>query len=583
MGYLEKFTEWLEHPQLNFELRKELEEINNNSNEIEDRFYKDLEFGTGGLRGVIGVGTYRMNIYTVRKATQGLANFIKSTDVGNHKVVIAYDSRYKSQDFAQAAALVLAENGIKTYVFNKLTPTPLLSFAVRELQADAGIVITASHNPKEYNGYKVYGSDGGQITDKIANAITAEINKIDDELRVEFMDKVEAEEKGLLNWLDDEVLNSYLEKTKDLVLRPDIINKVSDEFKIVYTPLHGTGNIPVTRLLKEVGFKNVVVVPEQAEPDPDFSTVKYPNPEEHAAFILAINLADGINADIVMGTDPDADRMGVAVKDKAGEYIILTGNQLGALMIDYILKMRKYKNTIPANGVIVKTIVTSGLGVRIAEKYGVGYIDVLTGFKYIGEKIKEFHQNRSHTFLFGYEESYGFLIGDYVRDKDAIQACLIAAEIAAYYKLQGISLLDRLNQLFEEFGFYREDLISITLEGIEGQEKINRVLEDMRKESPREIAGKKVVVASDYLNEITINPVTGETKPTGLPRANVLHYTLEDGAWFCIRPSGTEPKLKIYFSVVGESMAEAEEKLTRLKMRLRLRLRKILMRDIVSP
>lgn len=574
MGYLEKFTEWFEYPQLDFELKKELEEINNNSNEIEDRFYKDLEFGTGGLRGVIGVGTYRMNIYTVRKATQGLANFIKSTDVGNHKVVIAYDSRYKSQDFAQAAALVLAENGIKTYVFNKLTPTPLLSFAVRELQADAGIVITASHNPKEYNGYKVYGSDGGQITDKIANAITAEINKIDDELRVEFMDKVEAEEKGLLNWLDDEVLNSYLEKTKDLVLRPDIINKVSDEFKIVYTPLHGTGNIPVTRLLKEVGFKNVVVVPEQAEPDPDFSTVKYPNPEEHAAFILAINLADGINADIVMGTDPDADRMGVAVKDKAGEYIILTGNQLGALMIDYILKMRKYKNTIPANGVIVKTIVTSGLGVRIAEKYGVGYIDVLTGFKYIGEKIKEFHQNRSHTFLFGYEESYGFLIGDYVRDKDAIQACLIAAEIAAYYKLQGISLLDRLNQLFEEFGFYREDLISITLEGIEGQEKINRVLEDMRKESPREIAGKKVVVASDYLNEITINPVTGETKPTGLPRANVLHYTLEDGAWFCIRPSGTEPKLKIYFSVVGESMAEAEEKLTRLKNEVKAKVEK---------
>jgi phosphoglucomutase len=574
VGYLEKFTEWFEYPQLDFELKKELEEINNNSNEIEDRFYKDLEFGTGGLRGVIGVGTYRMNIYTVRKATQGLANFIKSTDVGNHKVVIAYDSRYKSQDFAQAAALVLAENGIKTYVFNKLTPTPLLSFAVRELQADAGIVITASHNPKEYNGYKVYGSDGGQITDKIANAITAEINKIDDELRVEFMDKVEAEEKGLLNWLDDEVLNSYLEKTKDLVLRPDIINKVSDEFKIVYTPLHGTGNIPVTRLLKEVGFKNVVVVPEQAEPDPDFSTVKYPNPEEHAAFILAINLADGINADIVMGTDPDADRMGVAVKDKAGEYIILTGNQLGALMIDYILKMRKYKNTIPANGVIVKTIVTSGLGVRIAEKYGVGYIDVLTGFKYIGEKIKEFHQNRSHTFLFGYEESYGFLIGDYVRDKDAIQACLIAAEIAAYYKLQGISLLDRLNQLFEEFGFYREDLISITLEGIEGQEKINRVLEDMRKESPREIAGKKVVVASDYLNEITINPVTGETKPTGLPRANVLHYTLEDGAWFCIRPSGTEPKLKIYFSVVGESMAEAEEKLTRLKNEVKAKVEK---------
>lgn len=565
MGYLEKFTEWFEYPQLDFELKKELEEINNNSNEIEDRFYKDLEFGTGGLRGVIGVGTYRMNIYTVRKATQGLANFIKSTNVGNHKVVIAYDSRYKSQEFAQAAALVLAKNGIKTYVFNKLTPTPLLSFAVRELQASAGIVITASHNPKEYNGYKVYGSDGGQITDKIANAITAEIDKVDDELRVEFMDKVEAEEKGLLNWLDDEVLNSYLEKTKDLVLRPDIINKVSDEFKIVYTPLHGTGNIPVSRLLKEVGFKNVVVVPEQAEPDPGFSTVKYPNPEEHAAFKLAINLADEINADIVMGTDPDADRMGVAVKDKAGEYIILTGNQLGALMIDYILQMRKYKDTIPANGVIIKTIVTSGLGVRIAEKYGVGYIDVLTGFKYIGEKIKEFQQNNSHKFLFGYEESYGFLIGDYVRDKDAIQACLIAAEMAAYYKLQDISLLERLNQLFEEFGYYREDLISITLKGIEGQERIKRILEEMREESPKSIAGKKVTVISDYLKETTLYPATGKIRPTGLPKANVLHYTLEDGSWFCVRPSGTEPKLKIYFSVVGRSLAEGEEKLARLK------------------
>ncbi|NLT94596.1 MAG: phospho-sugar mutase [Clostridia bacterium] len=565
MGYLEKFIEWFEYPQLDLELKKELKEIVENRAQIEDRFYKDLEFGTGGLRGVIGAGTNRMNIYTVRKATQGLANFIKKAGLGNNQVVIAYDSRYKSAEFALASALVLAKNGIKAYVFKNLTPTPLLSFAVRELQAIAGIVITASHNPKEYNGFKVYWSDGGQITDKIANAITAEINQINNELAVEFMEKYEAEEKGLLNWLDEEVLNSYLEKTKNIVLRYDVIHEASKDLKIVYTPLHGTGNTPVTRLLKEVGFSNVIVVPEQAEPDPDFSTVKYPNPEEHAAFQLAINLADEIKADIVMGTDPDADRMGVAVKDKNGEYIILTGNQLGALMIDYILKMRKDKNTIPPNGVIVKTIVTSEMGVMIAKEYGVGYIDVLTGFKYIGEKIKEFHHDKSHTFLFGYEESYGFLIGDHVRDKDAIQACLVVAEMAAYYKLQGINLLDRLNQLFKEFGYFQEDLLSITLKGIEGQEKIKRALDDWREVIPKNIGGKKVVSARDYLNETNMNPLTGKIKPTGLPRANVLHYTLEDRSWFCIRPSGTEPKLKIYFGVVGESKSNAEEKLARIK------------------
>jgi len=565
VSHLESFRKWADNPQLDPELKRELKDILDDQNQIEDRFYKDLEFGTGGLRGIIGAGTNRMNIYTVRKATQGLANFIKSKNDNNNKVVIAYDSRHKSREFAEQAALVLAKNNIKVYVFNEITPTPILSYAVRELEAVAGIVITASHNPKEYNGYKVYWSDGGQITDNKAKVITGEINKIEDELLVEILEKEEAERKGLLNRLDDGIFNSYIEKTKGLVLRQDIINQAAQDLKVVYTPLHGTGNIPVARVLKEVGFNNLVVVPEQAEPDPDFSTVKYPNPEEHAAFQLAIKLADEINADIILGTDPDADRVGVAVKDDAGKYVIITGNQLGALMIDYILQMRKYNNAIPENGVVVKTIVTSGMGVKIAQKYGVGYIDVLTGFKYIGEKIKEFHEEKSHTFLFGYEESYGYLIGDYVRDKDAVQACLVVAEMAAYYKLQGISLLERLNQLFEELGFYREDLVSFNLEGIEGQERIKRILDTLRKESPKNIGNKMVTVISDYLNELELNLITGEKKSTTLPKANVLHYTLEDGSWFCIRPSGTEPKLKIYFSVVGESRDEAGGKLRNLK------------------
>jgi len=564
MDYLKSYKKWVDYQELDSGLKKDLEEIVDNPALIEDRFYKDLEFGTGGLRGIIGAGTNRMNNYTVRKATQGLANYIKGTSEGS-RVVIAYDSRYKSREFAEQAALVLAKNDIEAYVFNELTPTPILSYAVRELQAVAGIVITASHNPKEYNGYKVYWSDGGQITDDIANAITREVNNIADELLVGSLEKELAEGKGLLNWINDGILDSYVAKTKELVLREDIIKEEADELKIVYTALHGTGNIPVTRVLKEVGFNNVIVVPEQCMPDSEFSTVKCPNPEEHAAFELAINLADEINADIVMGTDPDADRVGVAVRDSEGMYLMLTGNQLGALMIDYILQMRKYNNSIPANGVVVKTIVTSSMGVDIAQRYGVGYIDVLTGFKYIGEKIKEFEENNSYTFLFGYEESYGYLIGDYVRDKDAVQACLVVAEMAAYYKALGISLLDRLNQLFEELGYYQEDLVSFNLEGIAGQERIKRILTTLQVESPKAIASKKVTIISDYQNKSMLNLLSGELKPTNLPKANVLHFTLEDGSWFCIRPSGTEPKLKIYFNVVGESKDEADQKLSNLK------------------
>ncbi len=552
MDFVEKYRKWLGYDLLAGELKEELEGIRNNPEEIKKCFYKDLEFGTAGLRGIIGAGTNRMNIYTVRKATQGLANYLNKSGSEN-RVVIAYDSRHKSREFALEAALVLAKNKIKVYVFREITPTPILSFAIGYLRATAGIVITASHNPKEYNGYKVYNRHGGQITDGMAKAITEEINLVEDELRVSVLTQKEAEEKGLLIWVGEEVLSAYLEKTKGLVLRPDIIEGISTELQIVYTPLHGTGYIPVKRLLRDVGFKNVHIVPEQAEPDPDFSTVKYPNPEEHEAFTLALDLAQKVRADIVLGTDPDADRLGVAVRDEKGEYVILTGNQIGALMIDYILEMRKFNGSLPANGIVVKTIVTSRLGVEIAKKYGVGYLDVLTGFKYIGEKIKEYYEDGSYTFLFGYEESCGFLIGDYVRDKDAVQACLIAAEMAAYYKTRKMSLLDRLQQLFEEYGYYREEVVSFTLQGIEGQERIGRIMDFLRENAPEVVGGINIAVVKDYL------------KPTGLPKANVLHYTLEDGSWFCVRPSGTEPKLKIYFSVVGDSARDAEARLVRLR------------------
>jgi phosphoglucomutase len=565
MGYRETSAKWLNHDGLALELKKELELVKDNEEEIRDRFYKSLEFGTGGLRGVIGAGTNRMNVYVVRKATQGLANYLKSHGDVNNGVVIAYDSRHKSREFAKEAALVLAKNQIKAHVFKEITPTPILSFAVRELGAIAGIVITASHNPKEYNGYKVYGSDGGQITDNLANAITEEINKVKDELAVNVMDEEAAVQTGYLNWLDEEVLNSYIEKTKELILRADVIDETADNFSIVYTPLHGTGYIPVTRVLKEAGFKNVTVVPEQALPDPDFSTVKYPNPEEHKAFDLALQLAQKVDADIVMGTDPDADRVGVVVKDDKGKYIVLTGNQLGALLIDYILQMRHYRQNIPDNAVVVKTIVTSSMGVNIAKRYGVGYIDVLTGFKYIGEKIEEFHKDQSHTFLFGYEESYGYLIGDYVRDKDAVQACLVTAEMAAYYKTKGMTLYDRLQQLFKENGYYKEDLVSFNLAGIEGQERIKRILTTFRDKGIVTIKNEKVVIIRDYLTGMETNLLSSKTKSLDLPQSNVIHYTLEDGSWFCIRPSGTEPKLKIYFSVKGHSASEAEVKLAQLK------------------
>ena len=570
MTFMEKFMTWYNYSQLDQELRQELEEIKDSPAEIEERFYKDLEFGTGGLRGIIGAGTNRMNIYTVSKASQGLANFINKAETENQekKVVIAYDSRHKSKEFALRAALVLANNNVKAYVFEEIAPTPLLSYAVCQLKATAGIVVTASHNPKEYNGYKVYWSHGGQVTDQFANAIISEVTAIENDLEIPAMDLNIALEKGLLEWLDDSILNSYIAKTKSLVINKDLVFKEGHGLNIIYTPLHGTGSIPVARLLMESGFTNLQVVTEQKVPDPDFKTVTYPNPEEKAAFGLALDLALKTKADLIMGTDPDADRIGVLVKDEKNDYALLSGNQLGALLLDYILKMKKAYNSLPNNSIVIKTIVTSTMGVDIAARYGVGYIDVLTGFKYIGEKIAQFQENNEHTFLFGYEESYGFLASDFVRDKDGVQIALITAEMALYYKSQGLTLTDRLEELFEEYGYYQEDLINLNLSGIEGQKRIINIIEHFRKEPPKSLNNLDITLVRDYLSSEEFNLVSGKTATINLPKSNVLHYTLEDNSWLCVRPSGTEPKLKFYVGTKGSSKKEAQGNIATIKKEL---------------
>jgi phosphoglucomutase len=563
-NYKEQYLKWLEHETLDQEIKEELEAIKGNDKEIQERFYKNLEFGTAGLRGIMGAGPNRMNIYTIRRATQGLANYINRV-ASPKTVVIAYDTRRKSREFALQAALVLANNHIKAYLFKEVMATPLLSFAICHLKTTAGIMITASHNSGEYNGYKVYWAHGGQIIDDMAADITREIIEVEDELNITVQEREKAEKMGLLVWLDDEIYHTYLEQTKQLILRQEVIKKAADGLKIVYTPLHGTGYVPVCQLLETTGFKQVFVVPEQARPDPDFSTVNYPNPEELSAFTLAVKKAREVNADLIMGTDPDADRVGVLSKNNTGQYELLTGNQLGALLIDYILETRQLFNKLPADGIIIKTIVTSSMGVDIARRFNIGYLDVLTGFKYIGEKIAQFSENKSHTFLFGYEESYGFLIGDYVRDKDAIQTCLLVAEMAAYYKTRGLTLFERLQQLFQELGYYREALVNLNLTGIEGQEKINRIIETFRNNPPAHVSGLEITIVRDYLQ--CTEKVKGlcEIKTISLPRSNVLHYTLEDGSWFCIRPSGTEPKLKIYFGVKDKGAQGAQTKLETIK------------------
>nr|WP_330390066.1 phospho-sugar mutase [Tepidibacter formicigenes] len=550
------YEEWINNSYFDTETKNELLSIKDNEKEIEDRFYKNLEFGTGGLRGVIGAGTNRINKYTVRRATFGLANYIikKYKDEGKQKgVVIAHDSRYKSREFCIETAKTLAACGIKTYIFDDLRPTPQLSFAVRYLNAVAGVVITASHNPPEYNGYKVYWEDGGQIVPSLAKEIIEEVNKIDDYSQIPTIDEKEAMDKGFINLLNEEVDTAFIEEVKKQSFRKDIIEKVSDTFKIVFTPLHGTGNKPIRRVFDEIGFKNVLVVKEQENPDSNFSTVSYPNPEEKEALSLGIELAKSENAHIVLGTDPDCDRVGVAVKNNEGEYICLTGNQVGSLLVNYILENLNRENKLPSNGVVIKTIVTSELGAEIAKHYDINTIDTLTGFKFIGEKIKEFEQNKENTFVFGYEESYGYLCGTHARDKDGLVSALLICEMAAYYYSKGMSLYEALIELYEKYGYYKEDLKSITLKGKEGTEKINSIIKYFRENSPSAIAGINIKELKDYKKGVD-----------NLPKSNVLKFILEDDSWIAVRPSGTEPKIKFYFGCVGRSNKDVDEKLNSL-------------------
>lgn len=554
------YKQWLQDPGIDPATKEELKAIEGQDKEIEDRFYKDLEFGTGGLRGVIGAGTNRMNKYTVGRATQGLAQDLLQASSGHPSVVIAYDSRNQSPEFALEAALVLAGNGIKAYVFESLRTTPELSFAVRHLQASAGIVITASHNPPEYNGYKVYGPDGGQIVKEQADRIIGQIQSLEFNM-IRKLSKEEAESQGLLQWIGQAVDDAYVKAVLAVRPRPEVGMQQGNKVNIVYTPLHGSGNITVRRVLREAGFKNVHVVPEQEKPDSQFSTVQSPNPEEKEAFSLAIELGKQVEADVIIGTDPDCDRMGAVVKDATGQYVVLSGNQSGAIMVHYLLSSLQEGKGIPTDGVVIKTIVTSEMGAEIARHYGVEVMNTLTGFKYIGEKMTEFERSGHHSFLFGYEESYGYLAGTYARDKDAVVASMLICEAAAYYKSQGKTLYDVLQELYRQFGYYREALESRTLKGKDGLAKIRQIMEEWRSHSPSNVCGKKITTMLDYTQGID-----------SLPKENVLKYLLEDGSWFCLRPSGTEPKIKVYFAVKANSAEESERLLAELRQEVMTRI-----------
>ena len=562
MDYMKVYEQWCTDPYFDDETKKELLAIKDDKAEIEDRFYRQLEFGTGGLRGVIGAGTNRMNIYTVRQATQGLANYIISQNGQSKGVAIAYDSRIMSKEFADEAALCLNANGIKAYVFPSLRPTPELSFSVRELHCISGIVITASHNPREYNGYKVYWEDGAQITPPHDKNILAEVAKVTEFSAVKTMDKDEAVKAGLYNVIGEDIDDKYMEQLKKQSIHPDIIKKMAKDIKIVYTPLHGTGNLPVRRVLKELGFEKVIVVPEQEKPDGNVPTVSYPNPESPAAWELALALAKKEDADIVLATDPDADRLGVYCKDtKTGEYVSFTGNMSGMLIAEYILRERKATGTMPENPALVETIVTTDMAKVIAADYGVKLIEVLTGFKYIGEQIRLFEKNHTYNYVFGLEESYGCLAGTYARDKDACVAVMMLCEVASYYKSQGKTLWDAMVDMYEKYGYFKEGLETLTLKGIDGAEQIQNIMTDMRNNPPKELGGYKVVAVRDYKEDTRKDLATGEVTKTGLPTSNVLYYELTDNAWCCVRPSGTEPKIKFYFGVKGTSLADAEKKL----------------------
>ena len=561
MDYKEVYEQWLSNPYFDDATKEELKNIAEDDNEIKERFYMDLEFGTAGLRGIIGAGTNRMNIYVVRRATQGLANYIAKVDKKSQGVAIAYDSRHMSPEFAEEAALCLAANGIKAYIFESLRPTPELSFAVRHLGCAAGINVTASHNPPEYNGYKVYWEDGAQITPPHDSGIMGEVKSISDWNTVKTMDKAEAEKAGLFQVIGKEVDDAYMVELKKQVLHMDAIEAEGKNLKIVYTPLHGTGNIPARRILKELGFENVYVVKEQELPDGDFPTVSYPNPEAAEAFELGLKLAKEVDADLVLATDPDADRLGVRVKDKNGEYHDLTGNMSGCLLANYEISQKKAINgSLPEDGALIKTIVTTNLADAIAKGYGVKLIEVLTGFKFIGQQILGFEQSGKGSYLFGFEESYGCLIGTYARDKDAIVATMALCEAAAYYKTQGKTLWDAMIEMYEQFGYYKDAIQSVTMKGIEGLQKIQEIMNSLRQNPPSEFAGHKVTAVRDYKADTITDVATGAVKPTGLPNSNVLYYELTDDAWVCVRPSGTEPKVKFYYGVKGTSLEDADKK-----------------------
>lgn len=561
---------WCTSPIFDDATKSELKSLEGNEDEIFDRFYRELEFGTGGLRGVIGAGTNRMNFYTVGKATQGLANFINKQGAAAKGVAIAFDSRRMSPEFADTAACVLAANGIKAYIFDSLRPTPELSFALRTLGCTAGIVVTASHNPPEYNGYKVYWEDGAQITAPKDAQIIGEVNAIKDYEEIKKMTTEAAKEAGLYEVIGKEIDDKYMEALKKLVLHPEAIKQMASSLKIVYTPLHGTGNVPVRRVLKELGFEQVTVVPEQELPDGNFPTVSYPNPEDKKAFALALDLAKKVDADLVLATDPDADRLGVYAKDtKTGEYKVFTGNMSGMLICEYEMSQKKALGILPDNGALVTTIVSSNMAQAVAKEYGMKFIECLTGFKYIGEQIKFFEQTGSNEYVFGFEESYGCLVGTHARDKDAVVAVMALCEAAAYYKTQGITLWDQMLNIYNKYGYYKEDLFTMTFKGADGAKKMQDMMDAYRKNTPKQVGAYKVLRLRDYKNDVITDLATGETTPTGLPKSNVLYFELENDAWFCVRPSGTEPKIKFYAGIKGTSLEDSAKKLDELMEAIR--------------
>ena len=565
MSYKDQYEFWLNNPYFDEATKAELKSISSDEKEIEDRFYKELEFGTGGLRGVLGAGLNRMNVYTVRKASQGLANYILKMGSAEKGVAIAYDSRRMSPEFADVAALCLNANGIKAYVFDALRPTPELSFAVRELGCTAGIVITASHNPPEYNGYKVYWEDGAQVTPPHDNDIIAEVKKVTDITTAKTMELEAAKKAGLYVVIGSEIDDKYMVELKKQIIHPDVIKEVADEIKIVYSPFHGTGNVPVRRILKELGFKNVYVVPEQELPDPDFTTLDYPNPEDPKAFTLALELAKEKNADIILATDPDADRLGIyALDTKTGEYMPFTGNMSGMVIAEYILRERTNTRKMPANPALVTTIVTTNMARAIAKDYGLEFIEVLTGFKYIGEQIKLFEQNNTFNYVFGLEESYGCLAGTHSRDKDAVVAVMCLCEVAAWCKKQGITVWDQMINLYEKYGYFKETQYTITLKGMDGAEQIQAIMNKLRQNPPKEFGTLKVKEFRDYKMDVVENYETGAKTTTGLPNSNVLYFDLTEDSWCCARPSGTEPKIKFYMGVKGSSLEDSSKKVEAL-------------------